>query len=70
MSTPSTNSQVASPTIAKSWKSASALLDETLTFGSRDGRERTVAHRRGAVPEPLQHRVDIELVGHAFRSYG
>lgn len=40
------------------------LLDERGAFVSRDGRKRAIANGIRPVPEPLEHRVEIDFVGH------
>ena len=62
---PSSNVQVASPTIAKSWKSSLGLLDEAHPLLARHRGQRAVLHRRGPRAIALEHCVDVELIfGH------
>ena len=60
--TPSTNSHVASPTIAKSWKSSCACSMKRCRSGPAtggSGRDRTAV---GASRNRCEHRVDVELI--------
>ena len=41
------------------------LLDELLAFGAFHGRKPAAAHGLGALAEPFDHRLDIELIAHA-----
>ena len=58
-------SAVASPMMAKSWKSTWACSMKRRALLPRHRRQRTVAHRVGPVPEALEHGVDVERLGHA-----
>ena len=62
---PSSNSHVASPMMAKSWKSSWACWRNCSRCGPATGGKRPVRTAWARVAEPLEHRVDIEFVAHA-----
>ena len=61
---PSSMLPSASPMMAKSWKSVCACAMNCWRSAPATGRQRTLTNRSGPVAEALQHRVEIERVGH------